>query len=347
MHTTVRSRIIIVMAVLVLANAATAVVSRALYVRAAAYGAASQAAERRAGLAAAASDRVTAFSADAGTLAFAALQSRTSEAVSRAYGDVVGSEQSATHALQRLAAAAPGSSTQLGRQWDGVRLATYVWVNAEASQGGAALRIRNVPGQGYRASVESNLATPVALQAMAGGQMRDEVRSETAVLRDATLRSLVVASQQAADQAAAAEDLAARQAQGVTVALVLATLVLAVVGAVWLYRSIATPLARARSFADRVAQGDLYAMFESHRADEIGALTHAVENMRDAVVHEIAVMREMAGAVLITAEELRTAASHASGVAQASGAELASDLGEVQRHSEVLSGLAVQMIEQR
>lgn len=103
-------------------------------------------------------------------------------------------------------------------------------------------------------------------------------------------------------------------------------LVVAIVAAVGLYRSIALPLSRARAFADTVASGHLEASFAHHRKDEIGALTHAVENMKDAVVRRIAVMREMAGAVLVTAESVRSEAITADAPAAIHGAEVLLEL---------------------
>jgi methyl-accepting chemotaxis protein len=112
---------------------------------------------------------------------------------------------------------------------------------------------------------------------------------------------------------------------------------------VWLYRTIAGPLHEAKEVAERVAAGDFSATFPRHTNDEIGALVSAVEAMKDAVVGKVSIMREMAGAVLVTAESLRASVATVSESAGNNGN--ASALAEMDDSSQLLADLATQLIE--
>lgn len=348
MKTTVRSRIAIAMTILVVANAVGAAFSWWAYGEAARYSAEARAASGRAALASAAAERVTAWSADAGTLAFAAREARRSEDISGPYGNVLGSELAATGALGRLDARFGASALPLSAQWDELRLLTYLWVNSEAVDGGTDIRLSRMPDGRVRASAASNLVAPAGFADQSASQRRTTIRQRTEALKDGALRRIVVSSEQAAVEAALAADRALALARNGTIATLLFVLLLAVVASIWLYRSIARPLTTARVFADRVAGGDWAATFTLHRADEIGALTHAVENMKDAFVRKATIMSEMAGAVLVTSGQVDAAAKHAQqsvASGEISPEDLAQDLAAVSSRTETLTGLAAQMLQ--
>jgi len=347
-NTTVRSRIAIAMTALVLANAVGAVFSWWAYGEAARYSADARAASRRAALASAAAERVTAWSADTGTLAFAAREAKRSEDISGPYGNVLGSELAATGALRRLDAQFGSDARPLTGQWEELRLLTYLWVNSEAIDGGTDIRLSRMSDGRIRASSQSNLVAPQGFVAQTASEFRATIRQRTEALKDGTLRNLVVSSEQDAVEAAVAADEALALARNGTIATLLFVLVLAVGASIWLYRSIARPLTSARDFADKVAGGDWTATYTLHRSDEIGALTHAVENMKDAFVRKATIMSEMAGAVLVTSGQVDAAAKHAQQTVasgEISPTALAEDLAAVSARTETLTGLAAQMLQ--
>jgi len=346
--TTVRVRIALAMTALVVVNAAGAAFSWWAYGEAARYSAEARAATTRAGLASATAERVTAWSADTGALAFAARQATVSEEVSGPYGNVLGSELAASGSLRRLGGDLVTTTRPLTQQWDELRNLAYVWVNAEAADGHNDLRISRMESGQFRASMESNLVAPAALESASAAELREAVRQQTESLKDGSLRRIVVDAEQAALVAARREDQARALARNGTLASLLLGLLFAIVASVWLYRSIARPLVAARAFADRVAEGDWAASFNNHRADEIGALTHAVENMKDAFVRKATIMSEMAGAVLVTSGQVDAAAKHAQQAVAAgeiSPTDLAADLSAVSARTETLTGLAAQMLQ--
>jgi methyl-accepting chemotaxis protein len=271
-----------------------------------------------------------------------------SEEVSGPYGNVLGSELVATESLRRLGAQIGSSAEPLTRQWDELRNIAYLWVNAEAADGHNDLRISRMTNGQFRASIASSLVAPPALKSASSAELRTAVRMQTESLKDGSLRRIVADAEQAALVATRREDKARQLALNGTLASLLLSLLLAVAASIWLYRSIARPLMAARVYADRVADGDWAATFPNHRADEIGALTHAVENMKDAFVRKATIMSEMAGAVLVTSGQVDAAAKHAQ-QAVASGeispTDLAADLSAVSARTETLTGLAAQMLQ--
>lgn len=348
MKTTVRSRIAIAMTILVVANAVGAAFSWWAYGEAARFSAEARTASRRAALASAAAERVTAWSADAGTLAFAAREAKRSEDISGPYGNVLGSELAATGALRRLNTQFGADAAPVADQWEELRLLTYLWVNSEAVDGGTDIRLSRMSDGRIRASAESNLVAPEGFADQTASQFRTTIRQRTEALKDGTLRQIVVGSEQNAVEAAVAADEALALARNGTITTLLFVLLLAVGASIWLYRSIARPLTNARVFADRVAAGDWAATFTLHRSDEIGALTAAVENMKDAFVRKATIMSEMAGAVLVTSGQVDAAAKHAQQTVasgETSPAALAEDLAAVSTRTETLTGLAAQMLQ--
>ncbi len=352
MHLTVRNRIALAMTALVAANALTAGVVWVYTTRAAEYSSRSAAASEIARLAQRASAQVTQFSADANALALSVSQAQSPEQASAVYGEVMGAETAVTRALEQVdAIASESSALDLLTQWDELRLNTYVWVNAEAAAGGSPLRMTKAANGEYRASISSNITTPAGLENATRDGLRAAVRTRGSILEDATLRGLVDRSTSAAYAARVAEEQARVMARNATLALVLLSAMVAVAASVWLYRTIARPLAAAKDFADKVAAGDLATTFGTRPEDEIGTLISAVEAMKDAVVHRIAVMREMAGAVIVNAEDAGQAARHARTAALertsrlSDAADLRSDLDDVVARVDVLNKLAAQMLE--
>ncbi len=352
MHLTVRNRIALAMTALVAANALTAGVVWVYTTRAAQYSERSASASETARLAQWASAQVTQFSADANALALSVSQAQSPEQASAVYGEVMGAETAVTRALEQIDAIAPESSgLDLLTQWDELRLNTYVWVNAEATSGGSPLRMTRAANGRYRASISSNITTPTGLENASLDGLRAAVRTRGSILEDATLRGVVDRSTATASEAREAEEQARIMARNATLALVLLSAVVAVAASVWLYRTIARPLVAAKHFADRVAAGDLSATFGARPEDEIGTLISAVEAMKDAVVQRIAVMREMAGAVIVNAEDAGRAARHArtSALERTSSlrdaADLRADLDSVVVRVDTLTELASQMLE--
>lgn len=136
-----------------------------------------------------------------------------------------------------------------------------------------------------------------------------------------------------------------------TLVLVVLSVLVAGLASLWLYRTIARPLGEARDFANRVAGGELDASFDRHSDDEIGTLTRAVANMKDTVASRVEVMREMAGVVIVNADDVHNAARHARvsldgrPAAPFAAGDLERDLDEVVARAETLTGLAAQMLE--
>jgi HAMP domain-containing protein len=347
MGLSVRARIALAMTVVVAANAAAAAFSWAYYSRAAEYGATARQATIAARAAASAAQRLSEFSADTGSLAFSLAQSSRPEETSGLYGAVQGTDVAVTDALRALSNVTTGTTgATLSTQWDATRRVTYAWINAEAVAAGSTLRLRRLDDGRYQAGTASNITLPADLQGMPASGLASASRQRVSALKDGTLRTVLHEADAASALATTEEEQARALARNGTAALVVASLVLAMAAAAWLHGTIARPLATAKRFADAVAAGDLGATFEHHAGDEIGTLTRSVEEMRDAVVHDLAVMREMAGAVLVTADGVRDAATHALATIDAGGdfdESLAEDVVAVVTRAEVLMDLASEM----
>lgn len=345
----IKMRITLVMTALLVINTAAAAASWALNARAARFADEARSSLEIAQAVQSASESVTEFVSDNRALAFSVSRDSKSEYSSEDYGQVIGSERLATHELARVAALVPGASAQeASGRWESLRELSYAWVNAEAENAGSSLRMSRSATGAYRASVDTNIQVPVALASTGLEEFGREVTDQGNLLRNATLRALVNDAGERATAAVKAETEARQTARNIVLALVALSLAAAVVAAIWLYRTIVTPVTRARVFADAVAAGDLGASLAHHTADEIGVLTRAIETMKDALVTRMNVMRELAGAVLVTADEVDRAASHALLVADAGdGADTESvpaDLKTVVANSETLTELAGQML---
>lgn len=345
----IKMRITLVMTALLVINTATAAASWALNARAARF-----ADQARSSLAVAqavqsASESVTEFVSDNRALAFSVSRDSKSEYSSEDYGQVIGSERLASHEIARVAKLVPGTAaTTATRQWESLRELSYAWVNAEAEHAGASLRMSRSEKGGYRASVSSTIEPPAELVSAGLEQFGREVTEQGNLLRNATLRALVNDASVRATAAMVAEAEARQLARSIVLGLVALSLAAAVVASVWLYRTIVTPVTRARHFADKVAAGDLTATLEHHTADEIGVLTHAIEAMKENLVSRMLVMQELAGAVMVTAEDVGDAATRALALSGsedlARKAAVPDDLHSMVGRTRTLKELAAQML---
>lgn len=331
MHLTVKARITIAMVALTAVTAAGTATSSWLF----------SSANRSADIAAHATQtardtdavaiRLTQFLAESRTLALAVSASKVSEDSSVAYGRLSGAEADVTNSLRALERDSASEVTDLQAGWDALRTDTYLWINREAVQGESGFRLSRDSAGRFRASTGTNLTEPSEIAPLSTTDLSRKVRDNAEILRNRTLRAVTSQAEEEAAHAGAASVRARELATRATLVFTTLSLLLAVAAAIWLYRSIAIPLGVARAFADRVASGDLDATLGHTRDDEIGTLARAVEQMKDAVVRRIATMQEMAGAVLVTAENVRREASLAQEPA-------------VVREADVLLALANQML---
>jgi len=345
----IRVRIALVMSTLLLINAATATASWALSARAARFSDTARASLESAQAVQRASEGVTEFVSDNRALAFSVGRTSKSEYSSEDYGQVIGSERLATRELERVTAKVSGPAAEAAnRQWESLRTLSYAWVNAEAEHAGSPLRMSRMSNGTYRATASSNIYVPADLSSLGLPELSRAVTVRGEVLRKATLRTLVRDATAEAFAATQAEARARSLAGNVTLLLVALSLASAVAASAWLYRTIVTPIVAARRFADAVAQGDLNATLERHTTDEIGVLTTAIETMKETLVSRMNVMQELAGAVMVTADDVDVAARHALSVAglddDAARKSVPEDLLGVVGHTGTLSKLAAQML---
>lgn len=315
----VRSHIALAMTLVVTANVASGVMAWTFHQAASEHAASARHATTRSEWVAGVSGSVTEFVSEANDLAFGLSGDLSSEG-SAEYGDVMGVDMTLGREVTRSSEHIdPSDAARLAESWDALRTDVFVWVNAEAAAAGSPTRLTYMDDGKVRASVTSNIGVPAHLAGLTGGEIRRNVRSEAEALRDGLLRDVARGAQADTAVALAREQTARLRALQVTVASILVSLLTAFVVAVWLYRTIAGPLVAARAVAERVSDGDLDARFAAVRDDEIGALVHAVEGMRDAVVSRIRVMHEMAGALLVTADGLKASAEDARASGNAHG----------------------------
>lgn len=347
MRLSVRSRIMVAMTIVVAANLVTALVCIAYFARAQGYQATVAKDAARSQATATASIRLTQFWAEAQYYAVGVRSLRPADAAD-AYGRLVRSDNDARAAIAALAKAAPDASSQLSSEWQTVRLSTFAWLNAELAADDSTVRLWITPSGDLNTNSSSNITAPARLAGLSAADMRPAVRTSFDGLRDGTIRQVQDEALTAAIDATAAEGSARDVARALTIALALVSLLVAVACGSWIYRGTVTPLQEARRFADRVADGDLDAVLLVHRDDEIGSLTAAIQDMKDAVVRELRAMQELAGIVLVTAESVSAAAEKAA-VAQASSdsqpSDVADDIERVLSSARTLTDLAGQMIE--
>lgn len=350
MNLSVKARIAVVITLVVASNVLAGAVSAALYSKASSSAAVARAAADRSRKASIASERVTEFLGGGTDLALAVSRQTPSEERSQLYGAVEGEDQAVQLALRALGSSLPATTAaQIDQDWQSVRLDVYTWVNREAELGKADFRITRDAASNYRASVQTNITPSPTLATMTGEVLRLTVRSEAERFKASTLGDVVRQADLDAQVSAAVEAEVRSMAQRGSLLLVIACAVFALLLGIWLYRSIARPLTAARVYADRVAHGDYEAQLAVHTDDEIGVLTTAVANMKDGLVHDMSVMREMAGAVIFTAEGVRSAAEQTSEAFEAEELrvdDVRAGLKDVQAQAGVLMELAGELLAQ-
>ncbi len=344
MNLSVKARIALAMTVVVAVNLIAGIAGWALHNRAVDAESEALRAANRASSLTALSDDVTTFISEATGLALA-VNTGVGHEASAEYGDLIGANAKLEHVVDALAGAAGGpEDAEIAKRWDPLRVAVFVWVNAEAERGGSSVRLIMTEDNQVRSSFQSNIATPTALAGMDVGELRREVRRESEAYKDDLLRAASASAMEDAHIARDAEAQARLLASNVTLIAIAISVVIALLATVWLYGTIVRPLHAAKVVAEAVAGGDFSQSFKQQANDEIGALVHAVEDMRDAVVGKIAVMREMAGAVLVTAEGVGTSASAARQALLGEG-DAGAELVRVEAGADTLGTLAGQMLE--
>ncbi|MBN2247672.1 MAG: HAMP domain-containing protein [Coriobacteriia bacterium] len=287
----------------------------------------------------------TAFMSEATDLALG-VRSGKSEEASAEYGDLVGADASVSRLISRMPdGLEDGLARRIVEEWDAVRPGVLAWVNLEAEDAGVPLRLSLTDAGQLRSSTSTNIDADADFLGMEPGAVRRAIRAEAEAFSKGTLR--VALSDATADASAArvAAVEARDTAKTVTLAAIALSVLVALAAAVWLYRTIAGPLGRAQESARRVAAGDLETTFEVHGDDEIGSLVEAVEEMRGSVVGQLAVMREMAGAVIVTAEDVTEGARSIRALGVSSDEGFTQAIARVEGDSELLTSLARQMLE--
>jgi HAMP domain-containing protein len=344
---TVRARIAIAMTALAVANLLTASVAAVYFARAENYQHQLSAASTRVALASDASERVTEFMAETESYAVAA-RSKRPEDQTDGYGRLARADTAAGAAVAALARSAGPDNATVVSDWADVRMGAFSWLNAEATADGSTLRLWLSPSGALNTNNVTNIPTPDYAAGEGLFDMRQAVRTRFDGFRDGIVRRVREVAETSAASAGSAEMAARDTAQTATLGLAGLALLVGVVAGIWVYRGTAVPLRAARRFADRVAAGELDATFDEHRADEIGHLTQAIENMKDVVVRDLRAMKEMAGAVLVTAEGVSFAAHGAMRSLHSStcrGEQLEAHVSEVVTRADTLAELANGMLD--
>jgi HAMP domain-containing protein len=344
MTLSVKQRIAAAMTLVVLVNLLAGGFNWLLHQRAARFEIASERARARSQWVASVSEKVFAFASEATDVALGVAKGESAES-SAEYGDLVGADA----ATSRLIGRAPDDldpemAADIAVRWEALRPAIFAWVNAEAEQAGSTLRLTLGDGAEVRASTSSTIEVPADLNGLDVPQMRRAVRSEVESFIAGELRLALADAQDDARAAEVAALQARETAFTVTAVAIALSLVMAVIAVIWLYRAIAGPLAAAEEVARRVTAGDLSAAFGETRNDEIGVLVHAVEEMRETVVGHVNVMRELAGAVIVTAADVSAGATAVRELTPNASDQLSEVVTGVERHSATLSQLADQML---
>lgn len=344
MTLSVKRRIGVAMILVVLVNLVAGGFSWLLHQRAADDELVSRHASARSEWVAAVSSEVFAFVSEATDVALGVTKGESAES-SAEYGDLVGVDAAVSRLLDRVPADLdPAMSSQIAERWEALRPAVLAWVNAEATAADSTLRLTIADGGEVRAGTSTAIEVPAGLEGLDVTLMRRAVRSQAESLIAGELRHALDDATSDARSAERAAAQARSDAFSITVAAIALSLVVAVLAAIWLYQTIAGPLAAAEKVARKVSEGDYSVMFTKTADDEIGTLVHAVEEMRDTVVGQVNVMRELAGAVIITAGDVATGAGDVRHLTPNASEELSQVLTKVERHSTTLSGLAEQML---
>ncbi|WP_242395658.1 methyl-accepting chemotaxis protein, partial [Anaeromyxobacter oryzisoli] len=123
------------------------------------------------------------------------------------------------------------------------------------------------------------------------------------------------------DEAAAEQDAAYAGARSLSLGLIATALILAVVVATWVTRSITVPVLGAVAAADRIAKGDLRDQVEVTSGDEVGKLQAAMRAMGEKLAEVIGEVR--GGAEVLTGASQQVSAT-AQALSQGTGEQAAS-----------------------
>lgn len=138
-----------------------------------------------------------------------------------------------------------------------------------------------------------------------------------------------------AEERAAGAKAVAQSGQTVMFGALIALVAIVVLGAV-VTNSVSRPLSELKSGAEKIAEGDLDYEFKNIPKDEVGAVINSVEKMAGGLKTRIRNMEEMAGIVMVTGEEIGSAAQ----AAKSAGA----NVDEILAKTDTLKGLVGQMI---
>jgi len=341
----VRQRIAIAMIAAVLVNVIAGVVSWWLNDRADTNEREARSATVRAEWVSELSGAATSFMSEATDLALGVRSGRSEEA-SAEYGDLVGADAAVSRLIGRMPDGFDNDlAHRIAEEWDAVRPGVLAWVNLEAEDAGMPLRLSLTEAGELRSSMSTNIDADAQFLGMESGTVRRAMRAEAEAFGKGTLRVALSDATADASAARAAAGEARDTAKSVTLAAIALSVLVALAAAVWLYRTIAGPLGRAQESARRVAAGDLTTTFEVRGGDEIGSLVEAVEEMRGSVVGQLAVMREMAGAVIVTAADVIEGARSIRALGVSSDQRFTEAIARVEGDSELLTSLARQMLE--
>jgi len=114
---------------------------------------------------------------------------------------------------------------------------------------------------------------------------------------------IALKNQQSADEVAGAQKVFENALMVLIVASILAV-VIGVVAALWLIRSIQRPLHHAVDIADKVSQGDLTAKINVHSKDELGLLLAALQRMQASLVSTVQTVRSGAEGVASSSNQI-------------------------------------------
>ena len=140
-----------------------------------------------------------------------------------------------------------------------------------------------------------------------GEQAREVLGGRSLELFNASAKTLAdlvnIKNQQAAQESTTAESVY-NQALILLISASVVGVVLALVAAVWLIRSIQRPLRSAVEVADRVAEGDLTAQIETRSKDELGLLLSALQRMQASLIQTVQNVRVGADGVATASNQI-------------------------------------------
>jgi methyl-accepting chemotaxis protein len=138
----------------------------------------------------------------------------------------------------------------------------------------------------------------------AGNLLDEESKKKVFDSYRATLGKLVELNHNGAIVSSAASDKAYLAARATLLGVALVFLILAIIAALWIVRSITVPLNMALGVASRVAEGDLSGHIDVNSGDETGQLLSALQRMQQSLVHTVNSVRGNAESVATGSVEI-------------------------------------------